>query len=82
MHLIYHTHYELVSLDDINLFQRVSRTSRNLHSHVHEAPMTKKHFQVTGYGTVSTLKHSPFILTALSASPPPLNCRLSSEWHR
>ncbi|XP_025046342.2 protein O-mannosyl-transferase 2 isoform X6 [Pelodiscus sinensis] len=25
-------------------------TSRNLHSHQHEAPMTRKHFQVTGYG--------------------------------
>lgn len=25
-------------------------TGRNLHSHIHEAPMTKKHFQVTGYG--------------------------------
>lgn len=30
-----------------------SRTGRNLHSHLHEAPMTKKHFQVTGYGIVS-----------------------------
>ncbi|XP_008282287.1 protein O-mannosyl-transferase 2 [Stegastes partitus] len=25
-------------------------TTRNLHSHLHEAPVTKKHFQVTGYG--------------------------------
>ena len=30
------------------------RTTRNLHSHLHEAPLTKKHFQVTGYGIVST----------------------------
>lgn len=29
------------------------RTSRNLHSHQHEAPLTRKHFQVTGYGIVS-----------------------------
>uniref|UniRef100_A0A3Q3W0E8 Protein O-mannosyl-transferase 2 n=1 Tax=Mola mola TaxID=94237 RepID=A0A3Q3W0E8_MOLML len=29
-------------------------TSRNLHSHLHEAPMTKKHFQVTGYGINGT----------------------------
>ncbi|XP_025150935.2 protein O-mannosyl-transferase 2 isoform X4 [Bubalus bubalis] len=25
-------------------------TSRNLHSHYHEAPLTRKHYQVTGYG--------------------------------
>lgn len=29
------------------------RTSRNLHSHYHEAPLTRKHYQVTGYGIVS-----------------------------
>ncbi|XP_043404478.1 protein O-mannosyl-transferase 2 isoform X3 [Chelonia mydas] len=29
-------------------------TSRNLHSHQHEAPMTRKHFQVTGYGINGT----------------------------
>ncbi|OPJ83264.1 protein O-mannosyl-transferase 2 isoform A [Patagioenas fasciata monilis] len=29
-------------------------TSRNLHSHRHEAPLTKKHFQVTGYGINGT----------------------------
>lgn len=45
-----------------NHIQHLSRTGRNLHSHVHEAPMTKKHFQVTGYGTVSTFT----LLTALS----------------
>ncbi|KAA8582270.1 hypothetical protein FQN60_009010 [Etheostoma spectabile] len=27
-------------------------TTRNLHGHLHEAPLTKKHFQVTGYGIV------------------------------
>lgn len=31
------------------------RTTRNLHSHLHEAPLTKKHLQVTGYGIVSTV---------------------------
>ncbi|XP_005390250.1 PREDICTED: protein O-mannosyl-transferase 2 isoform X2 [Chinchilla lanigera] len=29
-------------------------TSRNLHSHYHEAPLTRKHFQVTGYGINGT----------------------------
>ncbi|XP_067848247.1 protein O-mannosyl-transferase 2 isoform X2 [Heptranchias perlo] len=29
-------------------------TSRNMHSHHHEAPLTKKHFQVTGYGINGT----------------------------
>ncbi|XP_072350600.1 protein O-mannosyl-transferase 2 isoform X3 [Scyliorhinus torazame] len=29
-------------------------TSRNIHSHQHEAPLTKKHFQVTGYGINGT----------------------------
>uniref|UniRef100_A0A8C2ZVE4 Protein O-mannosyl-transferase 2 n=1 Tax=Cyclopterus lumpus TaxID=8103 RepID=A0A8C2ZVE4_CYCLU len=31
-----------------------SRTTRNLHGHLHEAPLTKKHFQVTGYGINGT----------------------------
>ncbi|MFT7819267.1 protein O-mannosyl-transferase 2 isoform X1, partial [Arapaima gigas] len=29
-------------------------TTRNLHSHLHEAPLTKKHLQVTGYGMNGT----------------------------
>ncbi|KAF7201947.1 protein O-mannosyl-transferase 2 [Nothobranchius furzeri] len=29
-------------------------TTRNLHSHHHQAPLTKKHFQVTGYGINGT----------------------------
>ena len=29
------------------------RTHRNLHSHTEKAPMTKSHYQVTGYGQVS-----------------------------
>ncbi|XP_034015477.1 protein O-mannosyl-transferase 2 [Thalassophryne amazonica] len=29
-------------------------TTRNLHSHLHEAPLTKKHYQVTGYGINAT----------------------------
>lgn len=45
-----------------NHIPHLSRTGRNLHSHVHVAPMTKKHFQVTGYGTVSTFT----FLTAFS----------------
>lgn len=53
------------TLRESRLYNRIphlSRTGRNLHSHVHEAPMTKKHFQVTGYGTVSTFT----FLTAFS----------------
>lgn len=34
-------------------FPGLWRTTRNLHTHLHQAPMTKKHFQVTGYGVVS-----------------------------
>lgn len=30
-----------------------TQTKRNLHSHRETAPLTKKHFQVTGYGEVS-----------------------------
>uniref|UniRef100_A0AAQ4P0H3 Protein O-mannosyl-transferase 2 n=1 Tax=Gasterosteus aculeatus aculeatus TaxID=481459 RepID=A0AAQ4P0H3_GASAC len=29
-------------------------TTRNLHGHLHAAPLTKKHFQVTGYGVNGT----------------------------
>ncbi|XP_053080757.1 protein O-mannosyl-transferase 2 isoform X3 [Acinonyx jubatus] len=29
-------------------------TSQNLHSHYHEAPLTRKHYQVTGYGINGT----------------------------
>ncbi|XP_036398526.1 protein O-mannosyl-transferase 2 [Megalops cyprinoides] len=29
-------------------------TTRNLHSHLHEAPLTRKHYQVTGYGINGT----------------------------
>lgn len=41
------------SSGDNPVFSCPFRTTRNLHSHLHEAPMTKKHFQVTGYGIVS-----------------------------
>lgn len=61
----------------MNHFQRLSRTGRNLHSHIHEAPMTKKHFQVTGYGMVSTfiaVTSSDCVICST------LRCRLSSEW--
>lgn len=38
--------------DDV-IFPGAFRTTRNLHAHLHEAPLTKKHYQVTGYGIVS-----------------------------
>ncbi|XP_030069613.1 protein O-mannosyl-transferase 2 isoform X2 [Microcaecilia unicolor] len=38
--------------DVIRLEHRMTR--RNLHSHQHEAPLTKKHFQVTAYGANGT----------------------------
>ncbi|KAG7237260.1 hypothetical protein INR49_032593 [Caranx melampygus] len=44
---------ELVRHGDIIRLEH-KETTRNLHSHLHEAPMTKKHFQVTGYGINGT----------------------------
>lgn len=41
-------HGDLVRLEHI-------QTKRNLHSHMEQAPVTKKHYQVTGYGEVSAL---------------------------
>uniref|UniRef100_A0A671R4A0 Protein O-mannosyl-transferase 2 n=1 Tax=Sinocyclocheilus anshuiensis TaxID=1608454 RepID=A0A671R4A0_9TELE len=40
---------ELVRHGDIIKLEH-KETTRNLHSHFHEAPLTKKHLQVTGYG--------------------------------
>ncbi|TRY55370.1 hypothetical protein DNTS_034398 [Danionella cerebrum] len=40
---------ELVRHGDIIRLEH-KETTRNLHSHFHEAPLTKKHLQVTGYG--------------------------------
>lgn len=40
---------ELVRNGDIIRLEH-KETTRNLHSHFHEAPLTKKHLQVTGYG--------------------------------
>uniref|UniRef100_A0A8C1ZBL2 Protein O-mannosyl-transferase 2 n=1 Tax=Cyprinus carpio TaxID=7962 RepID=A0A8C1ZBL2_CYPCA len=45
---------ELVRHGDIIRLEH-KETTRNLHSHFHEAPLTKKHLQVTGYGIVSTI---------------------------
>ncbi|XP_062325930.1 protein O-mannosyl-transferase 2 [Osmerus eperlanus] len=44
---------DLVRDGDIIRLQH-KETTRNLHSHLHEAPLTKKHFQVTGYGINGT----------------------------
>nr|XP_020469607.1 protein O-mannosyl-transferase 2 isoform X1 [Monopterus albus]XP_020469608.1 protein O-mannosyl-transferase 2 isoform X1 [Monopterus albus] len=44
---------DLVRHGDIIRLQH-KETTRNLHSHLHEAPLTKKHFQVTGYGINGT----------------------------
>ncbi|KAI1895490.1 hypothetical protein AGOR_G00106800 [Albula goreensis] len=44
---------ELVRHGDIIQLEH-KETTRNLHSHLHEAPLTKKHFQVTGYGINGT----------------------------
>uniref|UniRef100_A0A672RCK2 Protein O-mannosyl-transferase 2 n=1 Tax=Sinocyclocheilus grahami TaxID=75366 RepID=A0A672RCK2_SINGR len=40
---------ELIRHGDIIRLEH-KETTRNLHSHFHEAPLTKKHLQVTGYG--------------------------------
>lgn len=39
-------HGDLIRLQHVN-------TKRNLHSHKEIAPLTRTHFQVTGYGEVS-----------------------------
>ncbi|XP_047467872.1 protein O-mannosyl-transferase 2 [Mugil cephalus] len=44
---------DLVRHGDVIQLQH-KETTRNLHSHFHEAPMTKKHYQVTGYGINGT----------------------------
>lgn len=47
-----HSHAEspdLVRHGDVIRLEH-KETTRSLHSHLHEAPLTKKHFQVTGYG--------------------------------
>lgn len=43
---------KIVKNGDIIRLEHVA-TRRNLHSHNQMAPLTKKHFQVTGYGEVS-----------------------------
>ncbi|XP_060790024.1 protein O-mannosyl-transferase 2 isoform X3 [Neoarius graeffei] len=44
---------ELVRHGDVIRLEH-KETTRNLHSHLHEAPLTKKHLQVTGYGINGT----------------------------
>ncbi|KAL7992598.1 hypothetical protein Chor_016854 [Crotalus horridus] len=44
---------EFVKHGDIICLEH-KETSRNLHSHQHEAPLTRKHLQVTGYGINGT----------------------------
>nr|XP_015205841.1 PREDICTED: protein O-mannosyl-transferase 2 isoform X1 [Lepisosteus oculatus] len=44
---------QLVKHKDIIRLEH-KETTRNLHSHLHEAPLTKKHLQVTGYGINGT----------------------------
>lgn len=39
-------HGDLIRLEHV-------QTKRNLHAHREKAPITKKHYQVTGYGEVS-----------------------------
>lgn len=46
-------HVSFLQDNGVSLSLLTSRTSRNLHSHYHEAPLTRKHYQVTGYGIVS-----------------------------
>lgn len=42
---------ELVKHGDLIRFEHI-QTRRNLHTHREKAPLTKKHYQVTGYGEV------------------------------
>ncbi|XP_031436034.1 protein O-mannosyl-transferase 2 [Clupea harengus] len=44
---------DLVRHGDVILLEH-KETTRNLHSHLHEAPLTKKHLQVSGYGMNGT----------------------------
>lgn len=50
---------ELVRHGDLVRLEHI-QTRRNLHAHRDKAPLTKKHYQVTGYGEVLYFKeHMP-----------------------
>lgn len=52
-------HGDLIRLEHI-------QTKRNLHSHREQAPLTKKHYQVTGYGEVNDRNLFIFIFVVCS----------------
>lgn len=52
---------EIVKNGDLVRLEHIP-TRRNLHSHKETAPITKKHYQVTGYGEVRII---PFFVTKL-----------------
>lgn len=51
----------LVKHGDLIRFEHI-QTKRNLHAHREQAPLTKKHYQVTGYGEVNDRNLFIFIL--------------------
>lgn len=70
-------HGDLVRLEHV-------RTKRNIHSHREVAPLTKKHYQVTGYGEVSlnisTAKSSGYVNHRVKVKENSL-INLNLEWN-